>query len=126
MHAPEPIGAMRVVADPAALDVAHWGPGTIVARIAADEALVIGATSVEVADEHAIVVEEAGFSGWWLEPEAVALVVARHADWALPIERPALAQGLLAGVPVKVWSGADRCLVLCPSAWVHELADRLR
>jgi hypothetical protein len=120
------MAGIRVVADPRALDEAQWSDGAIVLRIAPDEALAVGATAVTVADDHAIVAGERGFSGWWLQGDEVGRIVARHAEWELPRERPATAQGLLAGVPVKVWLGAGAALLLCPSAWAHELDERIR
>ena len=57
---------------------------------------------------------------------------ARHIEWPLPTERPALAQGAVAGVPAKVWlpdgTGAGRVgdvLLLTATAYADELTDRL-
>jgi hypothetical protein len=119
-----------VVADPAALDAARWtGDEVMLLRIAPDDAFAIGATGVEVADEHAIVEPEAGFSGAWVELD----LVRRHVEWALPVEDPALAQGNVATVPAKVWlpAGDDArdsnlVLLVTAAAYADELAGRLR
>ncbi len=160
----EPIAGLRVIADPAALDGARWspGPGTgprprpspgygqgsgvpvTVLRFAPDDAFAIGAVTVDLEDEHAIVELEAGFVAARLPLD----VVARHVDWALPTERPAFAQGSVAAVPAKLWieargggpGGPDRwegqhgpddrhdeeVLLLTPAAYAHDLAERLR
>ena len=124
MPALEPLRGLRVAADPAALDVARWhGPDVTVLRLAPDDALAIGAETVDVDDEHAIVEPEAGFAGVWLPVE----VIAHHLEWPLPAERPALAQGFVATVPAKVWLPDDgEALLLTAAAYADELAGRLR
>ncbi len=103
----------------------------IVLRLAPDEVLVLGAgllgaPDLTVAgDEHALVVDEAGFSGCWFSREDYERVVAPYVDWRLPTERPGLAQGRVAGVPAKVWCTADGVLVLTNTAYVHDLRERL-
>jgi hypothetical protein len=93
-------------------------------RLAQDDLLVIGAASVQVSGEH-LVVDETGFVGWWLTPEELRDQVIPHVDWPLPTARPALAQGLVAGVPTKLWLAEDRALLLCAAAYAHELEERL-
>jgi hypothetical protein len=93
-------------------------------RLASDDVLLIGAASVEVTGEH-LVVDEAGFVGWWLTPDELREQVVPHVDWPLPTARPALAQGLVAGVPAKLWLAEDRALLLCAAAYAHELQERL-
>ena len=126
MPALEPLHGLRVVADPAALDVALWrGEGVTVLRFAPDDAMGLGATAVDVADEHAIVESEVGFAGAWLPLDDVLA----HLEWPLPTERPALAQGSIAGVPAKVWlpdGGDGTVLVISAAAYADELAGRLR
>ena len=120
----EPLQGVRVVADPAALDRARWaGVEVTVLRFAPDDALALGATGVDVADEHAVVEPEAGFAGAWLPLDAVVA----HIEWPLPAERPALAQGSIAGVPAKLWLPDDGdVLVLTATAYADEIAGRLR
>jgi len=115
---------LRVVADPAALDGAHWqGSGAVtVLRLAADDAFAIGAATVELDDEHAIVEAESGFVGAWLPVDAIA----HHLEWPLPRERPTLAQGAVAQVPARVWLPDDGdALLITAAAYADELASRV-
>jgi hypothetical protein len=124
----EPLAGIRVVADAAALDAARWsGDGEVtVLRFAPDEAFAIGATDVDVDDEGAIVESEPGFSGGRLDRAGLASVLA-HVEFPLPVERPALAQGKVAGVPAKllVDEGGGALLVV-QTAYVADLEARLR
>jgi len=125
----ERLRGLHVVADPAALDAARWeggNAGLTVLRVAPDEALALGAHGVEVDDEHAIVEEEAGDVGAWLPPDALDHVMSR-VEWPLPARRPALAQGLVAGVPAKLWVPDDgEALLLVAAAHAADLEARLR
>jgi hypothetical protein len=114
---------VRVVGDPASLDRADWhGDDVAVLRFAPDDAFGLGARAVDTDDEHAIVEDEAGFVGAWLDPA----VVEPHTEWPLPTERPALAQGSIAGVPAKLWLPADGdALLLTAAAYARELETRL-
>ena len=130
MLALEPLHGLRVVADPAALDRASWRGDldVTVLRVALDEALAVGARTVEIDDEHAIVVEEAGFVGAWLTAEEFEAAVLPHVEWPLPEdERPVLAQGSIAGVPSKLWLRATGgALLVTQAAYADELAGRVR
>ena len=125
MLAPDRLHGLRVVATPAALDAAVWQPAGIVLRIAADEALAIGSTDVQLIDPHAIVEPESAFVGWWLDPVQFAELVEPRLEWALPVARPALAQGLVAGLPLKLWLESGRVLVVSSSGLAHEVLERL-
>jgi len=120
----KPLTGLRVVAEPAALDAAYWGEDITVLRLAPDDAFAIDATGVDVGDEHAILEAEAGFSGAWVSLDTVR----RHVEWALPSERPALAQGFVATVPAKVWlpDDGDGALLITATAYADELGGRLR
>ena len=124
MRAPEPLPALRVVAAADVLDQLVAPAEQPLLRLASDDVLLIGAASVEVTGEH-LVVDEAGFVGWWLTPDELREQVVPHVDWPLPTARPALAQGLVAGVPAKLWLAEDRALLLCAAAYAHELQERL-
>lgn len=124
MRAPEPLHALRAVAAPEVLDELVLADDHPVLRLAPDDVLVIGAASVQVSGEH-LVVDEAGFVGWWLTPDELTRAVVPHLDWPLPAARPALAQGLVAGVPAKLWLAEDRALLLCAAAYAHELEERM-
>lgn len=132
MRALEPIRGVRVVAEPAALDGASWNPadGTLVWRFASDEAFGWRpgepVDSVRVDDPDAIIETERGFSAAYLMPDDVA-ELRRHAEFAWPEHRPALVQGKVAGVPVKVWLAdvATGDCLLVATAYADELAARL-
>ena len=124
MRAPDRLDALRVVAPSQALDDLAWTDDVVALRLAADDLLAIGAASVQLAGEH-IIVDEAGFVGWWLTAEELTTEILPHVEWPLPVERPALAQGLVGGVPAKLWLAGDRALLLCAAAYAHELEERL-
>jgi hypothetical protein len=124
----ETVRGIRVVGDANALDTLVVAADALVLRLAPDDAFVVlpkldGQLDAEY--PKAIVVEETGFVGCWLTPAQLALHVIPHVDWALPDARPALAQGLIAGVPCKLWLESGRALLLCPGPYAHELVERL-
>ena len=122
----ESLAGLRVVAEADALDRARWtGEQITVIRIAPDEAFAIGATAVEVDDEHAIVESEPGFSGARLDAAGLDQVL-HHVEFPLPAVRPALAQGKVAGVPAKLLLNDDGALLLVQTAYVADLESRLR
>jgi len=126
VRALEPLRGIRVVARPEAIDAATVPADAVVLRFAPDEAFVVGAGPVDLDDTHAIVVDDVGFSAarvsWADYDEHVAPLI----EWPLPNERPALAQGLVAAVPAKLWITRDDVLLICPSAYADDLAERLR
>lgn len=126
MHALNRIGGTRIVATPAALDTAHWPSDALVLRLAADEVFVTAAvTAAAIADPHAIVAPDGGFAGVWL-PTAEALdFLERTCEWEIPHDRPAFAQGMVAGLAVKLWLEEDRVLFVVPAPFATELAERM-
>jgi hypothetical protein len=119
----ETIHLLHVVANPAALDGARWFDADAILRTAPDEILAIGPVAVLVDDDDAIVVDDYGFVGAWLDLASIE----PHAEWPLPTERPALAQGSIAGVPAKVWLPDDgRALLITAAPYAHELSKRIR
>ncbi|MEO6294393.1 MAG: hypothetical protein ABIP01_03860 [Candidatus Limnocylindria bacterium] len=126
MLALEAILGLRVMASPEALDAAPWASEAVVLRFAPDDAFAISVMDIDVTDDHAIVAQEAGFVGVWLTTDELIERVVPHIEWPLPVARPALAQGLIAGVPAKLWLAEDRALLLCAGAYAHELTERLR
>jgi hypothetical protein len=133
VRAPEALHGTRLVAAPSALDALAWPDdraipgGFTMLRLAPDDLLVIARGSYKAAwlGETSIQEKEAGFVGWWLTLDELHDHVLAHIDWALPISRPALAHGLVAGVPAKLWLTHDRALLLCAAAYAHELEERL-
>lgn len=124
MRAPEPMPGTRLVVSPTVLDGMEWPPGSVAVMLAADELFLLGNFMAVFGTEPSIIEPESGFVGWWLT-HAELTAVAHHADWPLPMERPAVAQGLIAGVPVRLWLGEDRTLLLVQTAYAHELSERL-
>jgi hypothetical protein len=128
----EPVQGVRVVASPEALDRAVWDPEdvTLVWRFAPDDAFGWRAgspeRSVTVDDPDAIIESEHGFCGAYLMPAEVA-ELRRHCEFEWPDERPALVQGNMAGVPVKIWLAdfANGDCLLVAAAYADELATRL-
>ena len=121
-----PVRATRVVAAADTVDAAVTAPGAIVLRLAADEALVLGHGAVTVTDPHGLVCSDNGWSAATLTWFEFDRVVAPHVEWHLPVDRPAFAQGRVAGVPAKLWLETDRVLLVTATAHADELAERLR
>jgi hypothetical protein len=125
VRAPEPLRSWRVVAAPDALDrLEASGPAL---RLAPDDVLVIGGGREPLVDDpDAIAVTETGFVGWELDETATTTLVRHHVEWDPPTVRPALAQGLLAGVPAKLWLRNDgSALLICAAPYAAELQERL-
>lgn len=121
------ISATHIVAAPAALDKATWPADALVLRIATDEVLVtptVDALSLD--DPHAIIVPEGGFAAGWVAAEEALAFLERTCEWELPRQRPALAQGSVAGVPVKLWLEETRVLFVVPSPYVYDFEERYR
>jgi len=123
VRAPEALHGLRVVAEPSVLDALTWPEGVAALRLAPDDLFALAAPPIEVAG--AVVEEESGFVGWWLTFEEVHGHLREHVDWPLPESLPSLAQGLVAGVPAKLWLTSDRALLFCAAAYAHELEARL-
>lgn len=123
MRAPDTMPGLRIVARTDVLDGLTWPEETVVLRLAPDDVLALGAVEASEA-ESGIVEEEHGFVGWWLTPDELEAVT-HHVEWTLPETRPALAQGLIAGVPARLWLGPDQTLLLCHRAYAHELIERV-
>jgi hypothetical protein len=127
VRAPEHLAGWRVVARPDALDAlvgAGLGPTL---RLAPDDLLLVGvAAAPVVADADAIVVPDAGFVAWDLDGDELDDLIERHVEWELPTARPAVAQGLIASVPAKVWLHEDgTAQLVCLAAYADELAERV-
>ena len=127
MPAPEPLRGWRVVARPEALDaLERAGLGTAL-RLAPDDLLLIGPGAAPAVDDgDAIVVPDAGFVAWSLDGAALRSVMDEHVDWELPSGHPALAQGLVAAVPAKLWLAEDgTAWLVCLAAYADELQERV-
>jgi hypothetical protein len=115
----------RVVAVPASIDNAVWPAGAMVLRLAPDDALLVGDGPIEINDPHAIVEPDGGFCALRLAADHVIELLAANASWQLSDERPCLAQGMVAGLPLKVWIEDNWALLICPTPFASELEARL-
>jgi len=112
---------IRVAGQADVLDRLQLPAGATVLRIAPDELIALGMAD---APTGATILSETdtGFVGRWLNADELA-AVRRHVEWPL---RDGLNQGLVAGVPARVWIGDDgRALLLVAHAYAHELEARL-
>ena len=127
MPAPEPLRGWRVVARPEALDALERAGAATALRLANDDLLLIGPGAAPAVDDgDAIVVADAGFVAWTLDAAALRSLVEEHVDWVLPAGRPALAQGLVAAVPAKLWLAEDgTARLVCLAAYAAELQERV-
>ncbi|MGH8958428.1 MAG: hypothetical protein ACRDVK_07105 [Acidimicrobiia bacterium] len=117
----ERVTAWRVVAHPASIDEL----GGLVLRLAPDDALVLSGTELVVGDPDAIVELDTGWVSLGMAEERVLELVAVSASWQAPNERPAFAQGMLAGLPAKVYLDGSDSLIMVPAPFGHELEERL-
>lgn len=121
----ERIAATRIVADPGALDEIESPDGGYLLRLAPDDLLVLPPLErVDVADQHAIIQPEAGFSAARFDRSELPRLQALSA-WEFPRRRPAFAQGHLAAIPVKALFDDSGVLVLVPAVLAHQLGERL-
>jgi hypothetical protein len=121
-----PDDAAGPMANPAGSDRA----GPVALTIAPDEILFIDDATGDLPpvtrhDPHALVVEDRGWMAAWLDAATIENLVEAHCRWALPTERPALAQGLMAEVPVKLWLEPERGLLVVAHTMAQDLAQRI-
>lgn len=76
-------------------------------------------------DKHAIVIAEGSFSGVWIDQDRALDLLQRLCEWELPTERPAFAQGAVAGIPTKLWFTEDQVLFVVQSPYAAEMEERL-
>ena len=120
-HVVEPLEATRVVAAPDALDAATVRGASLVLRLAADDALLIGG-SIEVNDPAAIVLPDTGWVAWRMEEAALRQALRSVCSFDL---RAGLNQGMVAGLPAKVWLDGENSMVIVAAAFGAELEERL-
>lgn len=123
MPALEPLTAIRVAASPEALDAVDAGDA-LVLRTAPDEALVIGSTAVAVDDVHAIVFPDTSWMGMTVPIDDAVQFIHRTVEFELPAERPALVQGMVAHLAVKMWLEDERILFVVPTAVSADFTER--
>lgn len=119
----EVIAAVRVAADPIALDAATWPAGATALRLAPDEVLLVDALDVTAPEPHAIVFPDSGWVRFVLSPAEGAELLERSATWPPPSD--GLAQGAIAGIAAKVVVSPDRWWVIVLAALADEFEERL-
>lgn len=118
--------ATRIVATPSSLDAVLWPKEALALRIAPDEVLVTTEVSGDIVnDPHAIVEPDTGFAACWIPANEALDFLERSCEWELPRERPAFAQGAVAGLPVKLWFEAERVLFITYAPLATDLEERL-
>jgi len=117
--------AFRVVSTPEALASTEFPDDLLVLPLAPDERLVVGTTPFVVPDPHAIVVRDAGWSVRWFDAADAEALLTTHCPWEPPSERPSFAQGMVAGLPVKLWQTEERTLVIVPHVFAVEFEERV-
>ena len=121
----ERLEATRIVAAPRALNEVEAPDGGYLVRLAPDDLLVIPAPErVDVADPHAIIEPETGFSAAWFDRTELVRLQAVSA-WEFPRRRPEFAQGHVAGIPVKMLFEEGGVRVLVPAVLAHHMEERL-
>lgn len=120
----ETLRGRRVVALPEAIDAASWPGGAKVLRLAPDDVLVVGPGPIGINDPHAIVELDGGFCYLRTTEEHATSLIARAAFWQLPEERPCFAQGMVAGLPLKIWLTDGEAWLITPTPFAAELEGR--
>jgi len=121
----EVINGRRVVAAPAAIDSGRFPSNALLLRIAPDDILVIGDGSIELADDAAIIEADAGWCALRVSEEQAKEIIAHHAAWNPPSHRPVMIQGMIAGLPAKVYLDGDDSLIMVATPFAAELEARL-
>ncbi len=119
----EVLAVTRIVAAVGALDGAAYPPDAVIMRTAPDDAMVIGGGAVEVEDPHAIIQQDSGWTGVWVNAEPADAFLRTSCAWAVP-DRPSFAQGMIAGLAIKLWQAKDRTLFVFPTALTADFVER--
>ncbi len=116
----------RIAATTATLDAATWPKEAVVLRTAPDEVLIYPVQDdIGLTDPYAIVIEDGGNAGIWLDTSAALNFLERSCEWHLPRKRPAFAQGAVAGIPTKLWFEEDKVLFIVSAPFAPDFADRM-
>jgi len=124
-------------ADPAVLDELTAPPGGVIARIAPDEAWLIGSRARRTAlarDANAAVGGPAaglavdqtdGWAIWSIHGTPPRVVLGRLMIAEIPASARAFVQGAITGVPGKVFIDGDIAHLMVPAPVGHHLRDRI-
>ena len=120
------ISGTRIVASPSSVDQAVFPKRALVFRFAPDDVFVTAKVDAKtISDLHAIVVSEQSFSGVWLSKNQADEFLQASCEWELPTVRPAFAQGMVAGLAVKLYFEERRVLLMVAAPFAQTLAERL-
>jgi hypothetical protein len=135
VHAPKKritikrLAGTRIVAEPSAIDNLIIPDGSVAMRFAPDEIYVTprltGASAVTAADPHAIIINDGAFAGAWVDEAQALDLLEMHAEWEMPSDRPAFAQGSVAGIATKLYFTEGKILFVVQAPYAHELEERL-
>jgi hypothetical protein len=123
VHEREAVDAVRVVATASSIDDGAWPDGALVLRTAPDEVLMIGGDRPRVLDPHAIVEHDSSWVVFRTAAPNAAVVIEQTADWPLPSE--GFAQGMVAGIPAKVWVARVEVQFFVPGVFADDFEHRL-
>lgn len=114
----------RIIAKAQALDALEVS--SIMLRFAPDDAFVLSKIDAgNISDPHAIVVEEQGFVGIWLKRKEALEFLKHSCEWELPKTFPVFAQGMVAGLAMKLYFEKTKVLLAVPAPFEKILMERL-
>ncbi len=118
------LGGTRIIAKPEALDALE--SRGLMFRFAPDDALVLSKIEARnVSDPHAILAEEKGFVGVWLKRKEAIRFLSHSCEWELPKNFPAFAQGMVAGLAMKLYFEKTRVLLMVPAPFEKLLVKKI-
>ncbi len=118
------LGGTRIIAKPEALDALEFKG--LMFRFAPDDALVLSEVEAQkVNDPHAILAEEKGFVGIWLKRKEALEFLRHNCEWELPEIFPAFAQGMVAGLAMKLYFEKTRVLLMVPAPFEKVLVKKI-
>ncbi len=119
----ELVAAVRIAADPNALDTAEWPADATEMRLAPDEVLLLDMLDAAAPEPHAIVFPDTGWVRFVLSPEDGARLFEGAATWPPP--SLGFGQGAIAGIPAKVVVGPERWCIVVQAVLADDFEDRL-
>ena len=113
--------------DPSGLDLTGFGPPDEDPEDFDDDDRLEMALEILLGEDPSVIVEtDTGMSAMMFSRAEYERLIAPRVEWQLPSTKPYLSQGKFLGVPVKLYATNDEALVICLTAYVHELAERVR
>lgn len=113
--------------DPSGLDLTGFMPDDDDPEDFDDDDRLEMALEILLGEDPSVIVEtDTGMSAMMFSRAEYDRMIAPRVEWQLPSTKPYLSQGKFLGVPVKLYATNDEALVICLTAYVHELAERVR